>query len=118
MRAPCWFRNLFVRQASADEKRKRALAHLIQLGERTMSAITDFVTKQKEYNDRQAAALAGLTQDLKTVKDQLTSIQNSPGSLSAEDQAALDEVLKASEALTTKLEALDSETPPTPPVEQ
>lgn len=81
-----------------------------------MSAITDFAAKQKEFNDRQAAALQGVADDVKTLNDKLTAIQNSPGSLSAEDQAALDEALARTEALTTKLEALDSETPPVPPV--
>ena len=119
MRAPSWLRNLFRPHASADELRSinKALAALIQLGERTMSAITDFAARQKEFNDRQAKAVQGITDDVKFLSDKLTAIQNSPGTLSAEDQAALDEALARSEAVTTKLEALDSQTPPTPPVE-
>lgn len=81
-----------------------------------MSAITDFAAKQKEFNDRQDAAVQGLTDDVKFLNDKLTAIQNSPGTLSPEDQAALDEALARTEALTTTLEALDSQTPPAPPV--
>lgn len=38
-----------------------------------------------------------------------------PGPISAEDQALLDEIQSKSEALTTRLEALDQQTPPVAP---
>lgn len=82
-----------------------------------MSKITEFAAKQQEFNERQAKAIDGLTADVKLLNDKLTAIQNSPGTLSAEDQAALDEALAKTEAITSKLEALDNETPPAPPVD-
>lgn len=111
--------NVFVRHlVGADDLHgiKQTLAKLIQLGEQIMTVISDFAAKLKDHQDRQAAALEGIQGDVKAINDKLTAIQNSPGTLSAEDQASLDEALARSEVLTTKLEALDAETPPTPPV--
>lgn len=85
--------------------------------EKTMaSPIADFAAKQNAFNDRVDAAVSGLTEDVQTLNDKITELQNSPGSITPEDQALLDAIQTRSEAVATKLEALDGLTPPKPPV--
>jgi hypothetical protein len=110
--------HVFVHDASEDDfaSTRSALATTIHHStEIIMSAISDYVAKQQAFNDRQSAAIDGITADIKFVNDKLNAIQNSPGTLSAEDQQSLDEALARQEVVTTKLEALDAQTPPTPP---
>lgn len=80
-----------------------------------MSAISDFAAKQKAFNDRQDKAVEGLTEDVKTLNDKITELQNNPGTITPEDQALLDDIQARSEGIATKLEALDALTPPTVP---
>jgi len=95
-----------------------------------MSAVSEYAAKQTAFNVRQGAAIDkivaafdGLTNDVKTLNDKITALQNSPGQISPEDQTSLNEIEAISganvnkmEAVATALEALDSQTPPTPPV--
>lgn len=79
--------------------------------------ISDFAVKQNEFNDRQDAAVAGLTGDVQTLNDKITELQNSAGTITPEDQALLNDIQARGEAITAKLEALDALTPPkVPPV--
>lgn len=80
-----------------------------------MSAISDFAAKQNAFNDRQDAAVAGVTADVQFLKDEIIKLQNSPGPISPEDQASLDALQARAEAAVVKLEALDAATPPVPP---
>lgn len=82
-----------------------------------MSAISDFATKQNAFNDRIDAAVTGLSGDVTALKAEILKLQNSPGTITPEDQASLDAIQARSEAIATKLEALDAETAnaPTPP---
>ena len=94
-----------------------------------MSAIADFAAKQKAFNDRQGAAvdaavtsITAIQGDLKTLNDKITELQNSPGAITPEDQALLDQLDAQGEAVSTKVEAaaaalsnLDAMTPPAPP---
>ena len=98
--------------------------------QRIMSAIADFAAKQKAFNDRQGAAvdaavtsITAIQGDLKTLNDKITELQNSPGAITPEDQALLDQLDAQGEAVSTKVEAaaaalsnLDAMTPPAPPV--
>jgi len=88
---------------------------LITIGRQIMSAISDFVTKQKAFNLRQDAAVANILGDLKTLNDKIEALQNSAGTITPEDQALLDEIEAHSDTITTNLEALDAQTPPVPP---
>jgi len=81
-----------------------------------MSAISDFAAKQKAFQDKQDAAVAGLTEDVQTLNDKITELQNTPGQITPEDQALLDDITARGAAITAKLEALDALTPPKPPV--
>lgn len=98
-----------------------------------MSKFSEYAAKQQGYNQRQGAAIdklvesqAGITSDIKTLNDKIEALQNQPGeSWTPEDQALLDEITTAGEALTTRAEgvaaalaALDAQTPPViPPTE-
>lgn len=85
------------------------------LGERIMSAISDFAAKQKAFNDRLGSAIDGVVGDVKVLNDKITALQNSAGTVTPEDQALLDDLQKQAEGLTSKAEALDAMTPPAPP---
>ncbi len=77
-----------------------------------MSAISEFATKQNAFNDRMDKSIEGLTQDVQTLKDLIVQLQNTPGQITPEDQALLDNIEARSDVIATKLEALDALTPP------
>jgi len=89
---------------------------LKEMEKNIMSAISDFAAKQTAFNDRLDQSVAGLTQDVRTLNDKITELQNSAGTITPEDQALLDAIQARSETIATKLEALDALTPPPPPV--
>lgn len=111
---------------------KFATKHDLEQMERNiMSVISQFAEKQKAFNDRQATAIdglvsstQGLTDDVKSLNDKITALQNSPGSITPEDQALLDNLqaqgestASRAEAVSAALKALDEQTPPAvPPV--
>lgn len=80
-----------------------------------MSKISEFAARQTEFNARQQTAVDGLTADVKVLNDKITELQNSPGEITPEDQVLLDDIEARNLAITEKLEALDAQTPPTPP---
>jgi hypothetical protein len=80
-----------------------------------MSAISDFSVKQNAFNDRMDTAIEGIKGDVKTLNDKIEALQNSAGQITPEDQALLDAIEARGDAITSKLEALDALTPPTPP---
>lgn len=94
-----------------------------------MSAISDFAAKQKEFNTRQAQAidgavtsLGGLTSDVAELNRKIEELQNSPGGVTPEDQALIDDLQAQGEAVAAKaeslaaaLKALDEQTPPAAP---
>lgn len=90
--------------------------HLKHTLEAIMSAITDFSDKMKIFFDRQDKAVSDLQDDVKSLQDQIAALQNSPGTITPEDQALLDEIQTRASTVSDKLDALDSLTPPaTPP---
>jgi DNA anti-recombination protein RmuC len=111
---------------SAGKKRHSEIINKLK---EIMSAISDFAAKQKAFNDRQDAAIdslvassTGLTGDVADLKALIEKLQNSPGEISPEDQATLDELSTRAESTATKaegvaaaLKTLDEQTPPAPP---
>lgn len=81
-----------------------------------MSAVSDYVAKQKEYNTRVAAAIDGIVTDIQALADKITELQNTPPVLTPEDDALLNEADAMAQAMVTRIEALDAQNPPTPPV--
>lgn len=100
-----------------------------------MATYAEFLKKQKEYNDRDDAAMekliaasTNLAGDVKFLKDTITKLQNSAGQVTAEDQALIDALEARAgtastkfDALTKSLTDLDNQTapevPPAPPSE-
>lgn len=94
---------------SFDVVKKLKLIHA--LGEKNMSAISNFSEAQKKHNERMESALAAVKADVESLHQKLEEFQNSPGAISPEDQALLDALQAQSEALVAKLDALDQMTP-------
>ena len=80
-----------------------------------MSAISDFATAVQASFDKVSADLDTIVTGIANLDSMITAFQNSPGTLSAADQAALDGIQTASQALVKKADAVVV-TPPTPPV--
>lgn len=80
-----------------------------------MSAITDFASKQQAFNARIGGAIDGLAGDIANLNGQIEALRLQLGQLSPEDQAALDELVAAGEALATRITTLDEMTPPVVP---
>lgn len=81
-----------------------------------MSAISEFSAKQNAHNDRVDAAINGVATDVKFLQDTIEKLQGTPGAITPEDQALLDQLEARADATAAKLEALDALTPPAPPV--
>lgn len=81
-----------------------------------MSAISDFADKMKTFFDRQDTAVADLQGDVKNLQDQIAALQNSPGTITPEDQALLDGIEGQASGVADKLDALNAQTPPVPVV--
>jgi len=81
-----------------------------------MSAISEFATRQNQFNDRIDAAITGVSADVDALNAEIVKLQNTPGIITPEDQALLDGIQARSQTVADKLEALDALTPPVPPV--
>ena len=80
-----------------------------------MSAISDYAAKVTAFQDRQDSAIAGVSGDVDFLVAEIKRLQETPGSISPEDQAILDGLQARAEAAAGKLEALDALTPPVTP---
>lgn len=92
------------------------LKRIAEMEGKIMSAISQFAEKQAAFNDKIDAAVTGLTEDIEALNDKIEELQNTAGEITAEDQALLDAIETRSDAIATKLAALDALTPPKPPV--
>ena len=79
-----------------------------------MSQITDWAAKEQADLDTISVTLDGVVAGIAALDALITVFQNSPGTLSAADQAALDGIQAASKALVTKSAGI-SVNPPAPP---
>jgi vacuolar-type H+-ATPase subunit I/STV1 len=83
--------------------------------EQIMSAISDFAARVDAHNATIDVAVLGLTGDVSQLKQQITDLQNSAGTISAEDQALLDAIEARAASIAAALAALDALTPPSAP---
>lgn len=95
------------------ESTRLALQHIIrQLNhqklqqEIIMSKITDFADQEKLDFQAMSDALDSIATDLVALNQKITDLQNSPGQVTPEDQAALDDIQAKSKAVTAKAQAL------------
>lgn len=79
-----------------------------------MSKITDWAATEQADLTEISSTLDGIVTGVAALDTLITNFQNSPGTLSAEDQAALDAIKAASAALVTKASGI-STTPPAAP---
>lgn len=76
-----------------------------------MSKITEAADATKAALARANASITGIQADVSDLKAKIEALNNSSGSLSAEDQAALDDIQAQANALADKVQAIDDETP-------
>ena len=88
---------------------------LKELENKIMSAITDWAASEQADLTSISTTLDTVVSGIAALDTLITNLQNSPGTLSASDQAALDAIKAASTALVAKSGAI-SVTPPAPPV--
>lgn len=85
---------------------------LKELELKIMSAITDWAATEQASLDAISGTLDGIVTGIAALDTLITSLQNSTGTLSASDQAALDAIQAASKSLVAKSAAIVV-TPPT-----
>ena len=83
-------------------------------GKHLMSKVTDFAAAVQTAFDHVSTDLDTIKAGIANLDALIVAFQNSPGTLSVEDQAALDKIQAASAALVAKVDTIDV-TPPTPP---
>lgn len=88
------------------------LARIEESEKRIMSQITDWAAKEQANLDAVSGTLDGIVKGIADLDAKITALQNSPGTLSAADQAALDSIVAASGALVTKSAAISTAPPP------
>jgi hypothetical protein len=88
---------------------------LQKMEERIMSQITDWAATEQASLDAISSTLDGIVTGIAALDALITQLQNSPGTLSAADQAALDAIQASSQALVAKSGAI-AVTPPVTPV--
>lgn len=88
---------------------------ILEKANQTMSVISDFVAAMKGFQDRQSVALEGIRADVSGLKHSIDRLLAN-GTISDADVTALKEIQAGAQAAVEKLEALDAETPPEPPV--
>lgn len=93
---------------------KDLLAANIEKENRIMSQITDWAAQEEADLTTISTTLDSVVTGVAALDALITAFQNSPGTLSAEDQAALDRIQNASKALVTKSAAI-SVAPPVAP---
>lgn len=93
--------------------------HDLKVMERNIMALSPqiaaYVEKTNAHNARIDAAIAGVKGDVEAQAALIKQLQENPGPISPEDQAALDQLQISNEALAAKLEAVDAQTAPPPP---
>ena len=90
---------------------------LVKLEQRMNEQIKAFSDAVQASFGKVATAVDGLTGDIQILKKKIEDLQNSPGTLTPEDQAALDAIQTQANTIADKLAALDAATEnvPTPP---
>lgn len=101
-----------------EQNQARVLSKLDALrkqGEKLMSKISEYVDKQLAHNKDIDKHLDGISAGIGDLKKTIADLQNSQGSVTAEDQALLDKAEAQAQALEDKAHAMDTLQPPTPP---
>jgi peptidoglycan hydrolase CwlO-like protein len=106
-----------IHDASVSEDIFKSLAQLSKQQGNTMTAISDFAVAQAAHNARLEASLTGIGDDIAALNAKIAELQATPGAITPEDQALLDDLQAKGEALATRFEEADALTPPAVPVD-
>jgi hypothetical protein len=87
---------------------------LKQLEKRIMEAIQQFSARVTAAFARIGTSVDGIHGDITQLKQLILDLQNSPGTLTPEDQAALDVIETLVSGLETRVSSLDAETGTSP----
>jgi NAD-specific glutamate dehydrogenase len=79
---------------------------LVKMESKLMSQITDWAAKEQADLTTINASLAQIVTQIAALNAQIAAFNNSPGTLAAADQAALDGIKAASDALVTSAAAI------------
>lgn len=77
--------------------------------------IEAFVTQMNTFMSAMDVSITGIQGDIKSLNDTITLLQNTPSTLTAEDQALLDTLQAKAEAMAGAIDAIDAMTPPVTP---
>lgn len=105
----------FVHQHHCHLSDRELIIHVLENQKHIMSKISEFAEKQNAHNTAIDAAIDGLAEDNKALTELIATLQNSAGTISAEDQATLDALEARTATQAEKLAALDALTPPPVP---
>lgn len=87
---------------------------LQQMKDNIMSAISDWAASEQANLTAIQTELTNISTAITALDAQIVALQNSPGTLSTSDQAALDNIQTASAALVTQAQAINLTPPPAP----
>lgn len=87
------------------------LKRMEEMETKIMKQIDDFATAQQSALDSISASLDGIATGITALDTLITNLQNSPGTLSASDQAALDAIQASSKSLVAKAAAVSTAPP-------
>lgn len=96
---------------------EHVLATILKNQEKIMSAISDFAAKQTAHNQAIADDLTAIKGKIDEQAALITTLQNSSGTLTTEDQSTLDQLETNNAALQAQADATAGKTPPTPPTD-
>lgn len=91
---------------------RRFFELLINQKEQIMTKVQETADRMEALFAEQKAGLEDIQGDIKFLTDKIAEIQNSPGTLSPEDQAALDAMEAKAAEVTNNIKTLASQTPP------
>lgn len=79
--------------------------------------VVEYFNKQTAFQNRSDIAIDGILADAKAQQDLIDQLQARPDGWTPEDQALLDQLETRQDGQVQRLEALDAQVPPAPPVE-
>jgi len=80
-----------------------------------MSALSEYAERVTAHLNTIGSGITGVAGDIAALKALIEEIQNTPGSITPEDQAILDQMEALTVTLADQLTALDAENPPPAP---
>jgi hypothetical protein len=113
---------VFYIQVIVDPETRAQIGEIVNLlraantkGDSIMSVITDWAAKEQADLTTISTNLVTITAGVKKLDDLITTFQQSPGTLTAADQAALDAIQAQSKTVLAASAAIDTSAPGSAP---